>query len=312
MIMKQSWLPFVVFSLCLLVLVTGANAEGLEYYGIEATINNDLTINNLMTLKFDTPINHLDYQLDFGVFDLEVKQDFDSADCSVDNTGFGSVISCDFEGITEDENRLELRFRTDREIIKRDTWYEFRANYDVSVPVKEAFILVRLPTNNVLARETANESFSPKDGEVLTDGRHIMVIWRRENLTVTDSLDFSVLYTVPAFGGPLRNLIVVGLTVIVIASMIGVAAYMKRDSREAIESKAEVVKSVLNRDEKVIVDILGRHNGRANQKVLVRESEFSKAKVSRIVKNLKGRGVVEIEPVSGRENRIVLKIKSEE
>jgi DNA-binding Lrp family transcriptional regulator len=65
--------------------------------------------------------------------------------------------------------------------------------------------------------------------------------------------------------------------------------------------------SVLNKDEKRIVDILSRHGGKSGQKVLVRESDFSKAKVSRLVKNLKERGVVDIEPISGRENRIILK-----
>ena len=44
----------------------------------------------------------------------------------------------------------------------------------------------------------------------------------------------------------------------------------------------------------------------------MRETDFSKAKVSRLVKNLKERGVVDIEPVSGRENRIILKIKGVE
>ena len=47
------------------------------------------------------------------------------------------------------------------------------------------------------------------------------------------------------------------------------------------------------------------------QKVLVRETDFSKAKVSRLVKSLSERGVLEVEPM-GRTNKIKLKIEKEE
>jgi len=66
---------------------------------------------------------------------------------------------------------------------------------------------------------------------------------------------------------------------------------------------------LLNKDEKRMVDIIARQGGDARQRVLVKESDFSKAKVSRLVKNLKERGVVDTEPISGRENKVILKIK---
>ncbi len=45
---------------------------------------------------------------------------------------------------------------------------------------------------------------------------------------------------------------------------------------------------------------------------LVWNREKARAKVSRLVKNLKERGVVDIEPISGRENKVILKIKGVE
>ena len=44
----------------------------------------------------------------------------------------------------------------------------------------------------------------------------------------------------------------------------------------------------------------------------MRESGFSKAKVSRLVSNLRERGVVGVEPISGRENRVLLKTGKKE
>ena len=58
----------------------------------------------------------------------------------------------------------------------------------------------------------------------------------------------------------------------------------------------------------MIIDILNKYSGKIGQKVIVRESDFSKAKVSRLVKSLKGRGVLDTEAISGRENRIMLKM----
>ena len=96
------------------------------------------------------------------------------------------------------------------------------------------------------------------------------------------------------------------LTAVVIVVMVGIAVYMRRP-KDA--KPADVIESVLNKDENAIVSILKRHDGKAGQKVIVRESDFSKAKVSRLVSNLKERGVVDTEPISGRENKVILKIE---
>ncbi len=65
---------------------------------------------------------------------------------------------------------------------------------------------------------------------------------------------------------------------------------------------------LLKGDEKVLVDILNKHNGSVNQRVIVRESDFSKAKVSRLVAGLKERGIVDVE-ILGRTNKVTLKLK---
>ncbi len=66
---------------------------------------------------------------------------------------------------------------------------------------------------------------------------------------------------------------------------------------------------LLNKDEKRVVDIIARNDGQVRQSVIVKESDYSKAKVSRLIKNLKERGVVDTDPISGRENKVILKIK---
>ncbi|MEM2174689.1 MAG: winged helix-turn-helix transcriptional regulator, partial [Candidatus Micrarchaeia archaeon] len=67
--------------------------------------------------------------------------------------------------------------------------------------------------------------------------------------------------------------------------------------------------SVLNEAERIIVEILQNQPGEEiDQNKLVTISGFSKAKVSRIIKSLEERGVVESIRY-GRKNKIILKKK---
>ncbi len=281
--------------LVLVVLVASVPMAGarLAYYGIEDTINEDLSVSNEIVLQFKEPVNHLDYRLNFEITDLTAKANFDSADCVVVE---GNTISCDFVGMTEQKNMLTLNFVTEEAVKKVDGKFRFSANYGF-LPTDKIFVLIRLPQSAVLSEEVVNESYFPRDGGILSDGKHIMVFWEESDVE-SKSQQFSVSYAFP-LGIP--SYVIISLTIIVIIAMVGVVVYARKKQKPV-----EVVTSVLNQDEKTIADILQRNEGRALQKVLVKDSGFSKAKVSRLVKDMKSRGMVEIEPVSGRENRIRL------
>ncbi len=284
-----------------------AQAVGLKYYGIEDNIRSDMIVEHTLKMEFDRPISNLEYRLDFNTEGLKTENNFGISNCIAKNTNFGSLISCSFRGMTENRSFVTFRFRSRGGITKTDENYTYAANYGISLPVQTLFAIVRLPENGILSRQVANQSYSPADGKILTDGRIIMVYWDRENLTAEDEFGFSVSYNLPSFNDPFFNFLVGGLVFIVLVSLFGVGFYFRRT--HITGSDEDVVKSVLNRNERTIVEILNRHGGNAIQKVLVRESDFSKAKVSRLVKSLQERGMVKIEPVSGRENRIILRLE---
>lgn len=289
----RAFLLILVFTFAFAILPAPGNAT-LEYYGIEDTINEDLSVTNVITLKFNETISHLDYKLNFDISNLQVKNDFESADCFITD---GNTISCDFVGITPEKNQLTLTFDTIGGVKNLNGKYQFRANYGF-LPTKNSFILIRLPQYSILSEEIANNSYFPPEGKIISDGKTIAVFWEMKDIG-EESLQFSVSYFPPP---EIPSFIIISLTILVIVVMVGVVVYARRKQR------VEVITSVLNPDEKVIVDILKQKEGKALQKSLVRESTFSKAKVSRLVKDMKLRGIVEIEPVSGRENRILLSI----
>jgi uncharacterized membrane protein len=107
----------------------------------------------------------------------------------------------------------------------------------------------------------------------------------------------------PPIRGSVTRYILIGAGIVIVVVVVAAFIYTRRASKV---NKGRVIASVLNADEKRIVDIISASGTGALQKHVVKESGFSKAKVSRLVKSLGSRNIVKIEPVSGRENRILL------
>ncbi len=298
--MKQFLLPVLVLAL----LPISAQALEFEYYGVEDTINEDFSVTTSLVLRFSEPADSLDYTLAFPIENLSSKPDFDSADCRATPQEGKTLISCSFTGMSLENNTLQLTFTTHQGVERVEDRYRFTANYGIPIPIKNTFVLIRLPPNGVLAEEPANRSYFPQTGLTLTDGKRIMVFWESQNVSSGDGLQFSVLYATPLVG-KLSDTLIIGIAVAVIAVMVSASVYARRGRDKR---RVEVVTSVLSADEKTIVDILNRHEKAALQKILVRESNFSKAKVSRLIKDMKARGMLEVEAVSGRENRIRLQL----
>ncbi|MBL7160727.1 MAG: hypothetical protein ISS93_02655 [Candidatus Aenigmarchaeota archaeon] len=281
-------------------LIPSAHAV-LKYYGVEDVIDEDHNVRNVITLAFNETISHLDYQLNFEISNLEIEANFDSADCSIEG---GNTISCDFIGMSAEKNQLILSFDIKEGVKKVNGKFVFSANYGF-LPTDKAFVLIRLPEYSRFSEDVINTSFFPQNGNIISDGKSIAVFWEREDIK-DENLQFYVSYIIPQ-GIP--SYIIISLTAIVVIVMVGVVVYARRKDKQPA---TDMITSVLNHDENVIVDILKREEGKALQKVLVRESNFSKAKVSRLVKDMKGRGIVNIEAVSGRENRIILSVGKKE
>ncbi len=305
--MKQLVILCLLFATVSALMLPAAQALALSYYGVKDTINEDLTVGHEITLQFDSPISRLTYELGFAITNLSVEKNFDAADCRDEETGTGSRIVCDFVGMTAEKNLLKLLFTSTGTIREVDTHYQYAANYGISLPVQTAFTLIRLPKNGILTEEG---SYAPADGKVLTDGKYIMVFWNAANLTSGNNLQFSVDFGLPVLDTGTSLIVLYSITGTVIIVLAGLLFYSRRHRR--VEQAAELLTAVLNEDEKTVVEIVRQAGGKVGQKIIVRESGFSKAKVSRLVKSLKARNVLDTEPISGRENRVLIKTETME
>jgi uncharacterized membrane protein len=295
------------FSLVVFILLAcPVRSQNLEYYGIEAHLNSDTTTTNSISLLFDSRISHFDYRIKYDVYNLNVENKQGTARCETTFDAEGTMISCD---LTDPENvnqtHIRLDFETVNNIEKTGEDYEFNSVYRVDLPVERSLSIVYLPESATLKTSVSNESYNPRYGKTISDGKHIMIYWENENVRSGDDLEFSVTYMMPLGPGSFYEIAVMVILAVVLITIIAVG-YVKRMQRE---SSMKVVMPLLKGDEKRIIDILTERKGQAIQRVLVRESDFSKAKVSRLVASLRERGIIEVEHL-GRTNRIKLKLRS--
>ncbi len=294
---------FVVAVLMYPVIVAGT---GFDRFDIEASILDDSATQYRIEMKFDEPLIKLNHPFNFKLKNLTISNDFGDAKCNILLRGKVDDLSCEFSGMSADRRTLTLNFYTAGDTTPTDEKRRYSSNFFIRLPINKTSFLVRLPDRGALSEQPTNNSYYPQNGLVKTDGRYIMVYWQQEGIKSGDTLTYSVSYTVT--GGEFSvfyNTII--LLVIILAIVGGGIIWFIFKHRTLTKKSSEVLISVLDKDEKTVYDILIAHGGSIGQKVVVRESNFSKAKVSRVVRRLKSRNIVDIIPISGRENKIALK-----
>jgi len=180
---------------------------------------------------------------------------------------------------------------------------EFRGNriltfsFIPEAPTRNFTLWVLLPEGSTLSTEiNANggrAAVYPVPDKILSDGKRIILKWYRHELTPKDSLRIFVMYSQERASR--------GYLLAIPAFALGTALGYLIAGRKS----RKIAKMVLTQDENLIYEILLREGGEILQEKLVRETGFSKAKVSKLVRNLEVKGIIKKEPY-GKTNRIML------
>ncbi len=312
----------IVSILTLIVLLTAtpvkSEAAIIQFYEITTEILDTGQTTNQVKIAFDIDSpSRIDYPIIGGVTNFGWAANFNTT-CSLTKQGSASVISCDLENITRTTRSLSFNYTTNGFVkqLEKNKWL-YRFDYQSSVPVTTLSITVKLPEGKgLINREDAQTAagllpYAPADGETHTDGRRILIDWARNNFTAGDLLSISVVYE-NVQNLPFSNLLPLFLVLIFI--LIGISTYLYLKKNKIIiktEDNLDSVLLILTPDERNIIDCLLAENGEKMQRKIVNETNFSKAKVSRLIKDLKGRGIIGVEE-KGRTNRIFLLKKPKE
>lgn len=284
---------FATVSFLAFILLSGVALAQIDKYDVSVLLKDTKSLVNL-SITFVEPTNSYKMTIFGRIRDFNASSTAPyPINCSL-TVSEASLIDCSFT-LTQDKKTIFLSFETNDFVKILDQKFYFNGDFTTTEDVRELIVTVKLPEGMVLSGEPPHE-ISPPEVAITSDGRKIVLIWKFANITRAQPLRFQVLYESTAVAiFPWKYV----LTGIAFAS-VAIFLVFRR-----IRKPKEIILSVLDDYEKKVIDIITKSGGEVNQKKVVQETNLSKAKVSRIVKNLVNRGLIEVQRL-GRTNKLKL------
>ena len=300
LIISNLLMLILVISVTFLSVSTRVSASSdIQFYKIDIKLDEEGKSDVQLILTFTEPERYLSFNVIGRIENFVATSNAGPVDCEVDISGTSSI-NCEMN-LTETKKELRMNFTTTDFVKTLDDKFYFSGDFSPHLAVVDVSATLKLPHGALLIGENISSSVLsyPKSASAHIVGDSIIVIWNLHNIPATELLKFEVLYeqiTPPAwFELRMRHFVLLGASFAVVIGFIFVRYLRKSES---------LVLSVLDEYERKVIDIITKE-GEVKQKQVVQLTNLSKAKVSRVVKNLAERGLVEVER-RGRTNRLKL------
>jgi len=279
-----------------LLLFPTVNAQVMRELNVTVDIQPEGSNDVQISFKFTDDIKEVNFPFSGGIGDLKSE----NGNCTVKKE-IRNILNCKppspfIVGVI----KITASFKGSGLTQKEGNITYFSFDIPILWMTDDVRVVVKLPEGMVLTKEVLLP-ISPSGVDMRYDGRRIMATWEFVDKTPGDVLPIRIYYEPlvpqPVIKYPIYELVAV-ISIIII---IGISIIYRKVSK-----RSEIVLSVLNEGERIVVDII-RREGKENvdQRKIVSASGFSKAKVSRIIQSLVSRGVVKSERI-GRKNKVSL------
>jgi len=276
------------------LLLTSAALAQVQYYGVDTILDKDGRASIKLTVTFSAPETSFEFSIFGRIEKLNVTSTAGPPSCSLIVSGT-SFVRCKLS-LTEDKRTVELSFETEDFVKALDDKFYFDADLGLGKEIDSMFVSVRLPEGTALVGGSEEYCY-PANATIVSDGRHHIVTWRLYDIPPNQPLRFQILYEKVQFFQQPQVLLYMG--VFAVAAALSTSFVYLRFFRKS----EKLILSVLDDFEKRVMDVIIAAGGIVNQKKIVQETNLSKAKVSRVVKSLAERGLIEVERL-GRTNRL--------
>ena len=256
-------LLFFVVILSIISVPQMVKATNIEYYESLVNLNSSIADYTLTFVFSKPPTGEFEYPLQFHIDNLKTTSNFKNYTCVPESESWGTLIKCDFSRATKEGRAISIMFDTKDNIKKYDNVFYFSTRISVPENVSRMTIKAVLDKGFVLIEKsnepTALIPFLPKDGHEGSDGRHIYIVWERDNLEKGDVVDVSISYEriIPETND---NYLFPLIGILILITALITWAKVKKQA----PSNSEI--SVLMEDEKRVIDILKEHNGMCKQR----------------------------------------------
>ena len=264
-----------------------ANALDISDYNITFEIMPDTSVRESVSMAFASPLNasSLNYAVFGEISDLSVSDGVNIIPYTLEKTGDEYNVRF---AAPEGTERLLIKFTANDLVFSSDNVYSFSTSLKPP-EARSVSIKAFLPAGFAVYRDV----IYPETHETLSDGERIYVQWEREGGVETlvslkfynTNSDYSLIV-----------MAVMGFALVVIVAYL-VGHYRKRMKHEFERGFSE--------DERRVLLILSQEK-RIMQNKVGKELHFSRAKMTRLVKKLEAKGLVEKERI-GRTNRLFYK-----
>ena len=225
-------------------------------------------------------------------------------------------ILCDFESPVSGKHFFKIEFDSDYPLIKlNQERLMFRSGYEPVVETERFIFVLQLPLGYIIPEESGkDETFfiNPQADNIYSDGQRIILRWEEKQLD--EKFEISVISEQITKPFNLNLILIIALIVGILFYVLYIKKIKKKKQGTAIKrkkgkSKTEILEGHLIESEKIIVDELKNADKKELwQKQLQLKTDFSKAKLSRVIRNLEARNIIQKIPF-GNTNKIKLKIK---
>ena len=225
-------------------------------------------------------------------------------------------ILCDFESPVSGKHFFKIEFDSGYPLIKlNQERLMFRSGYEPIVETKDFLFILKLPLGYIIPEEPdKDETFfiNPQADNIYSDGQRIILRWEEKQLD--EKFEISVISEQITKPFNLNLILIIALIVGILFYVLYIKKIKKKKQGTAIKrkkgkSKTEILEGHLMESEKKIIDELKNADKKELwQKQLQLKTDFSKAKLSRVIRNLEARNIIQKIPF-GNTNKIKLKIK---
>jgi len=278
-----------------ILLILSPVAARLDSWDMEVGIDQDKSTEWVSRLVYSEPVERSDFFVLARITGVEVKADGNFIECTTSVKDIGTSVLCQNINAREVTYRFRaLGLVTDFQGLNR---FEYR--FSVNQLVDNFTVTVKLPVGAGLVERSRLEDtgflpFEPAWGKPNSDGRNIFITWSQSVPLLGSGLDVRVIYE-----NVVENqLLPLGIIALITAVFFSILVFMRRTPMRDILP-------VLTVNERKVMEILLREKKPVDQRAIVKETDFSKPKVSRIIGDLEVRGLV-IRSRKGRTNVITL------
>jgi len=280
------------FLIFLIILIKPSFAQLYQYSSNVEIFENLTTHHNINLIFIDLQHEELNLLIDKTVKNFNLSS---NAECENKSTVFGIGINCNVT-VSNERVNIQIEYDSTEYIKKLSNYYVFSDSYKIPMDSKSIIVTVKLPEGTGLIKD--DQSLSPSDASIGSDGRRTIISWQKDDLKKDDVFEVSIAFEKIGDVQTYFPFEIILIIVLIIFSSLGLFYQFYWKARNV-----KLILPVLKKDEKIIFNTIMKHGSGVNQKIIVKDSGYSKAKVSKVLNSLKERGLIKLERI-GRSNKV--------